>query len=467
MEKYCKLVMVTEDNNNKYYEMVYNGGGEFIVTYGRVEQSSTVISKPIREWDKVRNAKLRKGYKSISDATVKIEKTKERDIENLMVRNFISKMRHYTTSLVSETYSVKAKDVSQYQILEAQKLLNEISSVLNDKAQKLLNEISSVPNDKAQKLLNEISSVPNDKAQKLSVPNDKAQKLLNEISSVPNDNERINRLLLSLYSCIPRRIKNVKNSILPYIDLETTMLQEQDNLDALSSQINRKNELNEKLSTVMDPHIDKYLISLSTSYNINLSILKSLFNDEKTFLEIINIKMDHYKGNDKELLYLIDQLKTGTFEIFEVQRPQENGLFTEYLSNSVNKKTRLLVHGTRCSSVIPILQTGLKIRPSTSVHFSGKVYGEGNYFSEHVQKSINYTGRDKDKVLLVYEVHTGNEYIYEGWYDGDRGVPLSYEGLQKKGYDSTYVRAGNGLQNSEIISYHKHQSQIKYIIHMS
>ena len=407
--------MVTEDNNNKYYEMVYNGGGEFIVTYGRVEQSSTVISKPIREWDKVRNAKLRKGYKSVSNASVKIEKTKERDIENLMVKNFISKMKHYTTSLVSETYSVKANDVSQYQILEAQKLLNEISSVPN------------------------------------------------------TDTEKINRLLLSLYSCIPRRIKNVKNSILPYIDLETTMLQEQDNLDALSSQINRKNELkiNEKLNTVMDPHIDEYLMALSTSYNISLNILKSLFNDEKTFLEIINIKMDHYKGNDEKLSYLIDQLKTGTFEIFEVRRHQENGPFTEYLSNSANKKTRLLVHGTRCSSVIPILQTGLKIRPSTSVHFSGKVYGEGNYFSEHVQKSINYTGRDKDKVLLVYEVHTGNEYIYEGWYDGDRGVALSYEGLRKKGYDSTYVKAGNGLQNSEIISYHEHQSQIKYIIHMS
>lgn len=415
--------MVTEDNNNKYYEMVYNGGEEFIVTYGRVEQSSTVITKPIEEWDKVRNAKLRKGYKSFSDAIVKIEKTKERDIENLIVRDFISKMRHYTTSLVSETYSVRANDVSQSQILEAQKLLNEISFVLS------------------------------------------AEIKLKEEGS----HEKINKLLLLLYSCIPRRIKNVKTAILPYIDLEKTIVQEQDNLDALSSQINRKSELkiNEKLTAVMDPHIDKYLMALSTSYNVNLSILKSLFNDEKTFLEIINVKMDHYKGNDKELLYLIDQLKIGTFEIFEVQRPQENEPFTKYLSNSANKKTRLLVHGTRCSSVIPILQTGLKIRPSTSIHFSGKVYGEGNYFSEHVQKSINYTGRDKDKVLLVYEVHMGNEYIYEGWYDGDRGVSLSYEGLRKKGYDSTYVRAGNGLQNSEIISYHEHQSKIKYIIYMS
>ncbi|AAB94432.1 100L [Invertebrate iridescent virus Kaz2018] len=180
--------------------------------------------------------------------------------------------------------------------------------------------------------------------------------------------------------------------------------------------------------------------------------------------------MDNLKEEEtNEINYIIDQLQklNKKFKIYTVQRFKEEEPFNKYISESVSKKTRLLIHGTRCSSVIPILQTGLKIRPSTSVHFSGKVYGEGNYFSEHVQKSLNYTGWDNDQILLIYEVHVGNEYIYEGWYNGDRGIKLNYNELLQNGYNSTYVKAGNGLQNSEIISYNEDQSKIKYIIHIT
>jgi hypothetical protein len=80
-----------------------------------------------------------------------------------------------------------------------------------------------------------------------------------------------------------------------------------------------------------------------------------------------------------------------------------------------------------------------------------------------VAKSLNYTGYDNDKVLLVYEVHVGNPFIYEGWYRGN-SFELTYENLQKRGFDSTYVKAGNGLLNSEIVIYTENQYKIKYII---
>jgi poly [ADP-ribose] polymerase len=149
--------------------------------------------------------------------------------------------------------------------------------------------------------------------------------------------------------------------------------------------------------------------------------------------------------------------------IFELSKPEENQIFDGWVNKQSNKQTRTLIHGTRCSSVLSILKQGLKIRPSGNFQFSGKVYGNGNYFSEVVQKSLGYTGYDNDKILLVYEVHTGNPFVYDGWYRGN-SFDLNYKELQKRGFDSTYVKAGNGLLNSEIIAYNEEQCRVKYII---
>lgn len=140
MELYCKLIMVTQNNNNKYYEMKYNGGDTFTVIYGRVDQSSTVISKPFKEWDKIKNSKLKKGYKNVSSESAPSVELNEREIKNQSIKEFIQKMRAYTNLLVSNTYSVNAKEVSLSQIANAQKLLNKIIS-MDEKAIDEINKL--------------------------------------------------------------------------------------------------------------------------------------------------------------------------------------------------------------------------------------------------------------------------------------------------------------------------------------
>ena len=44
MNKYAKLIMVTTENNNKFYEMTYEGGSSFNVKYGRVESTIQTAS---------------------------------------------------------------------------------------------------------------------------------------------------------------------------------------------------------------------------------------------------------------------------------------------------------------------------------------------------------------------------------------------------------------------------------------
>lgn len=383
--------MVTPDNNNKYYEMTWDGGPNFSVKYGRVESTSQSASYPYSKWGAKYREKINKGYKDVTDlVTVSVVKDVKTDaplvaIKDKMVNDFLTLMKNYTDKLVSTTYSVKAEAVSQKQV---------------DKAQELIDELNAMD----AKMVRQV--------------NDK---------------------LVELYTIIPRFMRNVKDNLLPNIKLDKLMIQEQDNLDAMAAQV-----------SLIKPKSAKEL--------------KDEKKKAQTLLDKLGITMKEATGVPKDVEYLIKQSHGRKVNaIFEVNKPYEDDYFTKWLAKQKDKATRILIHGTRCTSVIPILEIGLKIRPAGSFQFSGKAYGDGNYFSEHMQKSLNYTGYDPDKVILVYEVHTGNPFIYDGWFRGN-SFPLTYKELQKRGYDSTFVKAGHGLLNSEIIAYNEQQNRIKYII---
>lgn len=386
-KQYCKLLMVTPGNNNKYYEMVYEGGSTFTVKYGRVESTETKKSYPYSQWDKKYNEKLGKGYKDVThlvSVEVAEKDSKGKDVivksGDVAVDKFLALMQEYTNGLVSKTYSVKYDKVSQKQV---------------DEAQKILDEITKIPKTKKKEI------------------NDK---------------------LVELYMIIPRYMSHVTSYLLPSIDLDKSITQEQDNLDAMASQVKM------------------FKKSPTTTKKVS-----------RTLQDILGITMKETKPT-KEMEYLVKQLSGRKIQsIFSVNKESEDERFENWVGKQKNKKTSILLHGTRCTSVIPILETGLKIRPAGNFQFSGKAYGEGNYFSEVCNKSIGYTGYDKDMVLLVYEVHTGNPYKYDGWYRGN-SFTLNYKNLSERGYDSTYVKAGSGLLNSEIIAYKEQQSRIKYLI---
>jgi poly [ADP-ribose] polymerase len=390
-KQYAMLRMVTGENNNKYYEMIYNGGSDFTVKYGRIESTAVTASYPIGMWQKKYNEKVNKGYTDVTDlVTVEVKEVKKEknilaDIADKMVHKFMSLMKGYTDGLVQKTYSVKAEAVSQKQVDTAQKLIDEINK-MDAKLVKAVNE-----------------------------------------------------KLVELYTVIPRYMGNVKDNLLPNIKLTTWMQQEQDNLDAMAAQV-----------------------SLVTPADTKKA--KADKKKAQTILDKLGLTMTEATGVPKDIEYLIKQSHGRKVQaIFEVNKPAEDAVFDKWMAKQKDTKTRILIHGTRCTSVIPILEIGLKIRPAGNFQFSGKAYGDGNYFSEHMQKSLGYTGYDNDKVILVYEVHTGNPFVYDGWYKGN-SFPLTYKELKKRDYDSTFVKAGNGLLNSEIIAYNEEQNRIKYII---
>ena len=374
------------DQSNKYYEMEWDGSSSsFNVKYGRVESTVATTSYPISKWDTKYNEKIKKGYKDVTHTvTVSVATPDKLDkIKDSKVENFLSLMKKYTDGLVKATYTVTAQSVTQQQVDNAQSFIDAL------------------------------------------------------MKTKKTDKIAINALLLQLYMEIPRYMGNVKDYLLPFINLDKTLQQEQDNLDAMAGQV-----------------------SMITPKTTKQDVKKG-----KNLLYVLGITMKEIKAS-KDLDYLVKQLTKEKIDaIFEVEKKDHNDTFTKWMSTQKNKTTKYLLHGTRCSSVVPIIEQGLKIRPTGNYQFSGKAYGDGNYFSEVCQKSLGYTGYDKDQILLVYEVHTGNPFVYDGWYKGN-SFALNYKELSQRGYDTTYVKAGNGLLNSEIIAYKEQQCHLKYIIHL-
>lgn len=388
--RFCRLVMTTKDNHNKYYEMQETSDC-IQVKYGRVDQSCIEITKPVSQWNSLVKSKVKKGYVDVTEF-VAVVKDREEQASNIIYTQelydiFLKKMMDYRDGLVSATYTVKATQVTRRQLEQAQFYINGLAQV-----------------------------------------------------SEEYDVQHVNDLLLKLYTVIPRYMRKVQDYLLPNITLNKLVEQEQDKLDALSSQVIE--DINSDIEACSDEPI---INTIASSLNISIQVVKDDLDDIK---------------------YITKQLRSKIKGLFKVEVNKHKQRYFNYLRSNnkdITQGHRHLIHGTRCSSVIPIIEQGLKIRPTGNFNFSGKIYGEGSYFSEVTSKSLGYTGYDNDKVLLIYKVFVGNPYVYKGWYRGN-DFTLCYNELNKRGYDSTFVEAGKGLLNSEIIVYKEEQCYLEYII---
>lgn len=328
------------------------------------------------------------------------------------------------------------EDVTDTVSVQVQEVKGKKETLL-DVAEKMVNSFLTTMKKYMDGLVQKTYSVKADMVTQKQV--DDAQALINEVNKMDAKMVKaINDKLIKLYTIIPRYMGQVQSYLMPNITLGKHMEQEQDNLDAMAAQV-----------SLIKPTSKKAKADAKVA---------------GTLLDKLGITMTEASGVPKEVEYLIKQKHGQKVKaIFEVNKAAEDKVFDAWVDKQKNQGTSILIHGTKCTSVIPILEIGLKIHPVGNFQFSGKAYGDGNYFSEHMQKSLGYTGWDTDKVILVYEVHTGNPYVYNGWYNGN-SFSLNYSELSKRGYDSTYVKAGGGLQNSEIIAYKEQQNRIKYII---
>ena len=132
--EYKYLVMVTTNNNNKYYEMIQSGDS-FTVKYGRVGASAQVRTYPAGQFNSKYNEKIRKGYvdqtelrKDLVKVETKEQKEKYLPIEEKSTRELIKFLQEVARQKIAENYTVSSESVTQAMVDEAQMVLNRIAN---------------------------------------------------------------------------------------------------------------------------------------------------------------------------------------------------------------------------------------------------------------------------------------------------------------------------------------------------
>lgn len=276
-----------------------------------------------------------------------------------------------------------------------------------------------------------------------------AQSILNEITLLTIPKE-INRRLIDLYSVIPRKMSDVRshllNELAPF-DAQSAgqmITREQDLLDTMASQVKQVELVKDNTDTNL---------TLLDAMGLALAII--------TQEEIDMIKRK------------LDDIAPSFANAYSVVNKRTQARFDEYVARSEHKRTELFFHGSRNENWMPILETGLMLRPTSAV-ISGKMFGHGSYFADRARKSLGYTssrgsywakGSSNDAYMALFDVHLGRPLHTkkrESWMGSLNEAQLKQQGQ----YDSLFAEGGIDLINNEYIVYNEAQSTVKYIIQL-
>lgn len=393
------LQMTTDANNNKFYNMVNNQNGTFTATWGRVGTDGKSKDYPIDDWNKVYLSKIRKGYEDVTDLRKKSTKSDYKPLDNKEIQDLIDilmkKSRQYTGSYYEDV---------------------QVTPIMLDKAQDILTELASAID----------------------------KKYTNDTAALDN----FNRILLRLYTTLPRKMKNVRDELVVSLNMRVRKLkEEQDLVDNLRTQ-----------TMLTNTSSDTDILSA-----LNLKVEPCTQDD----LDIIKKAL-----SDLDSKYVLNRA-------WVCQNNKRDEEFDDYLKNHNLKNDSRTVkyywHGTRTENVFSIMANGLQCNP-VNAHITGKMFGNGIYSAPKSKKSLNYTslsgsywagGKDSVGYMFLNAVITGHKLNVTDNYYG--GIYLSsLDGTKFNSnfadYHSVYAHSGRSLRNDEVIVYNSAQVASRYLV---
>lgn len=119
-----------------------------------------------------------------------------------------------------------------------------------------------------------------------------------------------------------------------------------------------------------------------------------------------------------------------------------------------------LWHATKDVNLLSILKNGFIIpKRNQGIQITGRMYGDGVYFSDQSTKALNYAGNtwggqaSQRPFMLLSDVAMGKQFMAQRGFSG--GCP--------KGFDSTFAKAGTAVRNNEMIVYRTSQIRAKFL----
>lgn len=263
MSKKCQLIMVTGQNNNKFYNME-ECDNVINVTYGRVGCKEMTATYPISKWDSLYNSKIKKGYTDISDLKSELKISNVKEIENKQIKAIVDYLISKARTKIENNYLVSYKNVTEKQIDEAQKVLD---SILEYKRK-----------------------------------------------YVPVS--ELNNRFLHLYKIIPRKMKNVRDYLLDSFDtahLKEMLKEEQDLLDTMATQV-KQNQVNENTSDCDKTILEQAGITMTEATDEEIKvILEKLGKNSNQFVRAFKVNQEPNNTDFENHLKAAKNKKTELF----------------------------------------------------------------------------------------------------------------------------------------------------------
>lgn len=148
--------------------------------------------------------------------------------------------------------------------------------------------------------------------------------------------------------------------------------------------------------------------------------------------------------------------------LYELRIPTMAARFESQLGN-----VQQLWHGTKASNLLSILKNGLIIPPKSAAQCTGRMFGNGIYFSDQSTKSLNYAtdfwnkagGQNQRIFMLLADVALGKNHQPQNRHGG-----CSHWISAPNGYDSVWVAPGTcNVMNQEAIIYRVSQVNLRYL----
>lgn len=404
------LVMVSSNNNNKYYRMLANTDGEtFTVQYGRVGASSQTRTYPLRDWDKKYNEKIRKGYVDqthlmedlISVVDTKPDTPEYKAIENAAIAEIVDRLMSMAKKKVQQNYRVESNQVTQAMVDEAQKIIDSLTTITTIKA--------------------------------------------------------FNEELMKLFTTIPRKMSNVNDYLARSTDDFARIIKdEQDLLDVMRGQVITHSALDDEQTAPDDsvensPKNDKTILEA-------MGIVIEPVND--TEIEVI-----------KDML---GDCKNKFYQAWRVTNLATQKRFDDFVDNENIKDVRLFWHGSRNENWWSIINNGLMIRPTNAVYtgsmFGDAIYASPTARKSLGYTSLSGSywarGNSSSAFMALMNFHYGKPYdVYS--FDS-KYYNYNYKRLREDcpGANCLHAHAGSMLRNDEIVFYNVDQVTIKYLVEL-
>lgn len=395
------LIMVTSQNNNKYYNC-FPDGDSFRVEYGRVNSTKTVTTYPISKWDHQISSKIKKGYKDVTDLKQDlIEEVKEEnpdspydEIENESVRRIVEKLQNLAKEKIRKNYTVTESAVTQDMVDEAQKVIDNLSN------------------------------------NKFSV-------------------EDFNNELLKLFTIIPRKMQDVRSYLAKDdSDFSKIVSEEQDLLDVMRGQIYVKPD-----NVVENSHVDKKGHTILDELGLEMD---TVTNEE---IEKIKDLMAESKHKFRNAWKVTNKKTQKRFDDFVKNNNITNTKLLFHGSRSENWfsiiKTGLVLRPTNAVITGKMFGFGIYYAPKCQKSI-GYTSLSGSYWA-HGGNHTAYMALFEVAYGTPYDVYNFDSKYYDMTYEKLQKI--------KPGSNCLHAHSDRGmLRNDEIVVYKEEQMTIKYLI---